>query len=262
LTGVQEPRPALNELLGKAIAYVAAFEQQLGGIVAEEHYTQRVVSGMEPSRRLRSEFLLVRGASDQPWVPFRDVISVNGRAVGDRERRLEDLFLAGGTGRVEAERISAESARYNVGSVVRTINIPTLALMFLGSAGALRSEFKVARADHVDGAPAWRLDFVERQRPTLIRAMLDDAPASGSFWIRAADGAVLKTRLVVPILRERGSETGRAQITTIYCRVPGVETLVPCSMDEVYKVSREEIRAFAVYSNIRRFQVSTEQQIK
>ncbi len=66
------------------------------------------------------------------WAFFRDVLAVDGRAVGDRTARLEKLFSGGPTSeaRGQAARILEESSRYNIGPP-RTINSPTVVLSFL-----------------------------------------------------------------------------------------------------------------------------------
>ena len=63
---------------------------------------------------------------------FRDVFEVNGRPVRDRDLRLQALFLDEVRLAVDqALEISQESARYNIGQVKRTVNLPTIALSFL-----------------------------------------------------------------------------------------------------------------------------------
>jgi hypothetical protein len=76
--------PSLAEVLKRAAIYVANFQKQLSGIVAEETYEQRVKKqsgGLSIERRkLRSDLLLVRPVGSDRYVEFRDVFEVDGRA--------------------------------------------------------------------------------------------------------------------------------------------------------------------------------------
>ena len=77
-------------------------------------------------RELLSDFLLVKLPGRRLSIPFRDVLEVDGREVGDREARLTRLFLQPAPDALtRAREIAAESARYNIGRVVRTVNLPT-----------------------------------------------------------------------------------------------------------------------------------------
>ena len=258
-TAAQTPQPSLEDLLARAVAYVDAYEQQLSGLVAQEDYVQLIV-GAGRTHHLQSDFLLVRTSTQEPWRPFRDVFSVDGRPVRDRQQRLERLFMAGDT--LEARRLHDESARYNLGDVQRNINVPVLALLFLRRSNVDHFQFTADHLDRVDGAPAWRVDFRERQHPTLITSGDRDLPAAGSIWIRESDGAVLKTRLEVSILNADGSVSGGAEIQATYCRTGAIELLVPCSMEELYRTRKQEIRGRAAYSNIRQFSTTTAVTIK
>src|SRR4051794_15194683 len=83
-------------VVSRASAYLARYEAALSALVAEEEYTQKLavrsigpaVVGAGQTRRLISDFMLVKLTSDEPWTPFRDVISVDGKPVRDRDARL------------------------------------------------------------------------------------------------------------------------------------------------------------------------------
>jgi hypothetical protein len=120
---------ALAQILEKAGTYVGGFERQLTGIVSEERYLQVIIGAR---RELKSDFLLVPVAGEARYVEFRDVFEVDGRPVRDREDRLTRLFLdPSASASAQLRAIAEESARYNIGRIQRTVNIPTLALVFL-----------------------------------------------------------------------------------------------------------------------------------
>src|SRR5262249_11287867 len=139
-----QPPSALEAVLARAGAYVVDLQQQLAGIVAEEHYVQDVrASGVpgqmtrsglpsERHRELKSDLLLVRPVGADRWVQFRDVFEVDGRPVRDRNQRLMKLFVTPSSATAnQAEQIANESSRYNIGNLQRTVNLPVLALAIL-----------------------------------------------------------------------------------------------------------------------------------
>ena len=132
--------PSLATVMERAASYATAFQHQLSNIVAEERYVQDVTRlnllpgrfATESHRELRSDVLLVRPGGADRYVEFRDVFEVDGRPVRDRQDRLTTLFLdTTASAEAQIQRINRESARYNIGNIERTINTPTLALLFL-----------------------------------------------------------------------------------------------------------------------------------
>ena len=135
-------RRILDELVDRASDYVALYGKNFVGVVAEESYRQTVRGGRAgtdvrgfpieaPSQRrdLKSDVLLVRAPAGDRWIQFRDVFEVDGKPVRDREERLTKLFLQPSADRKRQEEdIAAASARYNIGAVHRTMNVPALAL--------------------------------------------------------------------------------------------------------------------------------------
>jgi hypothetical protein len=57
------------------------------------------------------------------WLGVRDVLRVNGREIPNRGDRLTGLFPKSyASARAMADAIAVESARYNIGPVLRTVN--------------------------------------------------------------------------------------------------------------------------------------------
>jgi hypothetical protein len=263
-----QPVPSAAEVSARAAAWLADYEARLSALVAEEDYTQKIAMltvGTAPlrpgeTRRLVSDFMLVRLKDDEPWMPFRDVISVDGKPVRDRDARLERLFLRADAETLRhAAEISAESARYNLGRLRRTVNVPVLALEYLRPANAARCRFEGPHRDRLDGEEAWKIEFKERtDGRTVIRDGRNDrnVPAAGTFWIRASDAAVLRTVVKV------GNAVTHSEIDVRYCETPAVPVPVPCRMSEQYWTRGEQISGTATYTNIRKFTVTTSESIK
>jgi hypothetical protein len=249
---------ALDDVLKRAAGYVADFQRQLSGIVAEELYDQDVISQRNNAvvrrRQLRSDFLLVRPVESDVYVEFRDVFEVDGHAVRDREERLSSLFLNPPPGAAsQLERVARESARYNIGRVERTINTPVLALLFLGAGWQPRFVFT---ADAKDPAE-WVIRYKEKARPTVIRRTDGrDLAASGRFWIDPATGAVRKSEL--------SAQAGdiRTTVSVTYVLQQQLGFLVPAEMRERHLTNAELIDGRARYGRFRQFQVNVDHTIK
>jgi hypothetical protein len=210
-------------------------------------------------RRLLSDLMLLRVEGPNVWIPFRDVQVVAGRRVSDREDRLRTLFLEEpGRALREARRITEESTRYNIGSVYRTINLPTVALIFLMPAHIGSFRFVGRGEETLDSMPAFRIDYLEVGRPTVMRraSALQDMPAEGSLWVDRATGRILRTRIAV------SEKTFRMETVVDYAPSDTLAIWVPATMTEKYVRGSEVITGVAKYENFRRFQVTTEETIK
>jgi len=261
--------PSLGAVLARAAAYVADYQKRLVGIVAEERYRQNVQNTSRGGRQtrlfreMRSDLLLVKLADEDRWLQFRDVFEVDRKPVRDRDERLYKLFVTPTTdARGQAETIQAESARHNIGPVMRTINMPILALMFFDTsrAGLVKSERLAADntgrfADLAAPDAVWRIGFVETGRPTLVRGSEDrDIPSRGEVWIDSTTGRILRTQMHC----EDGSVIV-ATITVNYRAQAGMNLLLPAEMRELYRlrVNESRIDGLATYSHFRQFSVTT-----
>jgi hypothetical protein len=239
------------------------------GVVAEETYEQHTeklaLSGLDGAARggrrrvLKSDYLLVKTAAEG-WLPFRDVFEVDGRPVRDRADRLVDLFIKpDASGFSRAQRIMAESARYNLGRVRRTINTPVLAILFVEPGVAARFQFDHRGDETLDGRLVWRIGFQEIATPTLVRTSgRRDLPMVGQLWIAPDDGAILKT-----MIRGVGADVS-AEVSVAFTRDATLGFLVPGRMDERYSSARDPDVTIgaATYSRFRRFQVTTGEEMR
>jgi hypothetical protein len=86
------------------------------------------------------------------WITFRDVLTVNKRPVRDREERLLKLLQSPeASALAQARRIAQESARFNLGQITRTMNVPDMALEYLQPRHGARIRFETLRDDTIDG---------------------------------------------------------------------------------------------------------------
>jgi hypothetical protein len=268
----------LESLLDRAGAYFLSFENRFSDVVTEERYVQEALrpgSGLDvavtrrggfapqipPSadrRELVSDFLLVKLPNTDEWLPFRDVFEVDNRRVRDREDRLSKLFLQPApTALAQAQRIMEESARYNIGNIQRTINLPVFALEVLRPSTQSRFRFSRGKLDTSVGANVYEVDYREQSSPTLIHGVFGkDLFSHGRFWIEATTGRVLKSELLVDDMTVHASITARYQVDQEH------DLAVPVDMKEDYKLPNGyRVTGVATYGRFRRFEVRVADEI-
>jgi VWFA-related protein len=277
--------PAVDEMMRRVAEYVGHYGHDASVLIAVERYNQGAIDigdqaalgNLQPARgsanvraprvlpsssgpqtteqKLVSEIALVQNAAAiGGWLAYRDVLEVNGKAVPDRQNRLRALFTTELPDLEAAKRIAAESARYNVGPVSRTFNVPTAALFFFDPPHVARFSFERAGSEKIDGVEAWKVNFEETRKPSMVATSAGvDIPTSGTLWIDPADGSVLRTRLVVASYRGARS---RAEIEVSYRKDDALGMLVPVRMAERYLTPTATISGEATYSDFRRFQTS------
>ena len=258
------PVPAREVILQRAGLYVARFIEQFSNVVAEETYVQDslgtlpiITSGrggglasvapQSRHREVKSDFLLVK-IGPAEWLPFRDVYEVDGQKVRDREGRLAKLFLQkSATSMEQARQISAESSRYNLGAMQRTINTPILSLLYLQFDAQPGFRFTVGKRDLDAGENIWIVDYKETGKPTLVKGARGiDIPSSGRYWIDAESGRVVKAELSLD------TPGIHARLTTTFRRDDKFQIDVPFEMTERYGLDRGTVTAIATYSRFRR----------
>jgi hypothetical protein len=271
----------LQPLLRRAGRAVVQYVESAALVVGEEHYVQETyrrvmrdgsintrlgaVPILTPERenvqktQIVSEFILVQTpealADGLPWMEFRDVASVDGKAVRDRDERLARLFLnraADTIGRARA--MAAESARFNMALAQGTLNLPGLALLALHPLNQGRFAFKDVTAQAAFGAPQTiEVSFVEIRRPTLARSQDGrDSAMEGRVWINPANGSVVKTML------RAGTGGASSEVTAVYRRNAKTGLILVAEMFErAYdQVSEMNVDGHATYGNYRRFETS------
>jgi len=249
----------LKALLKSTSAYLERFQTTLSRGIFDENYTQVVrVDNREPVQRMMSgDMFLQYLPADRNWISVHDVAEVDGEPVPDHET-LEALLAKGPLERIGRE-VAEHNARYNIGSITRNFNEPTLPLLILGPELQKTFEFKLGVVK--DAEPEVRiatLHFEEkeaRDRFTFVRgAQGQHYPASGEFDIEIATGAVRRTRFT---LNRDGTAV---TLLTLYGWEPKAKLWVPTTFLEKYErtasSSHELISCVARYTNYREFVTS------
>jgi hypothetical protein len=269
-----DDRPPLQTILERVSDYVVRYQQEISGVVAEERYVQDADKSDRPfvtHRELKSDLLLVRTAGvAEGYVQFRDVFEVDGDPVRDRTDRLATLFTnPSENAKRQAAQIMNESARYNIGSVERNINVPLIMLMLLDP--VYQPHFKYSASTEHKGTPrglpktaaftlpgdTWELDFEETMTPTVIQGDKQDAKSHGRVWVDPETSRVLITEIV------NEAKTVRTTIRVSFQSPPLAGFLLPVEMRETYVLKGRfyTLEGAATYSNYRRFTVDTVEQI-
>jgi hypothetical protein len=267
LAAQSRKNPTVPDLLAAAATYLDGYEKQFSAVVSEEWYQQTAdplaARGVR-QRVLRSD-LIVINADQAGWLSLRDVFEVDGLPVRDRSDRLMKLITQPAPDAfAQAVRVAEESARFNLGTVWRTINTPTTALLFLRRDDQDRSTFKFEGLKSVNGVQVAELAFKETGKPRMIQSV-DNAAAEGRFWIEPASGRVVQTEFLI------SSAGNSAKISVRYTLQPKIGLWLPIRMDEEYLTSvassgvlrqRGQITGRADYQNFRKFDVDVATIIK
>lgn len=257
----------LKRAIERVGGYVATWGDRASLVVGIEDYRQTYSPahlGQPASRHLVSEFAIVRTTDATGWVGLRDVGEVDGRPVIDRRDRLERLFVNGAPDASRARAIVEESARFNLGSIVRTVNIPTVALFFFLPPNLDRFAFRQQGETTVDGVRVVEIGFREKRAPTLIKRLnRRDIPSRGTLWVVPSDGTIVRTHLA---LSGFTGSSSLAEVDVYYSRDPRLDLWLPSKMTEWYEATvrnpqtrlLEQARATATatYSRFRRFETS------
>jgi VWFA-related protein len=304
--GTPAPRPAeeeaagpvtLETLAGRVGDYVTRFLDEHRSVVIEEQYVQiakpwrgtpkspdnepalawdeaaakKTKSPIIAARRLRSDVLLVQASNQMP-IAYRDVYEVDGRPVRGRVERVRELFLSKDPGsKQQLSNIATESARYNLGSLRRTVNTPTFPLLYLRPGYFSRLKLSMKGRETIGGRPCVIVEFRETERPALVGTPNGgDVLAWGRFWVEPSTGKVRQ----MDVRLETNSQRRMLQVR--YGDAERVDVLVPERMWEWYEGTSLEgrdglwntgagqayIECLALYSNIRRFVVETSEQVR
>lgn len=261
---VAADEPSLKEVVRRMGAYVQAYGEKASIVVATERYTQEVRTSDQavPERRVTvAEFAIVKAEGLGGWVGFRDVVEADGARLPDRRDRLLRVLSAASGNMDEARRLSDESARFNIGPIVRNFNVPTAALFFFRPDNFDRFKFTRKR---VEGGATWEIAFRETSRPTLIRTPEGQSvPTEGSLWVDAASGTIVRTSMRMnKFVSARSPNRGfsSAQVDVTYSRIAALDMWLPETMKESYEADRgtlvDRLTAEARYSDYRQFQTS------
>ena len=261
----------LANVLQRATEYVTQYEAELGNLIGSEEYVQNAAwlantgfgyprIGKRSQRRLSSDFLIIQVGPE--WAALRKVNRIDGVKVNETEPALEDAF--DNSPEANSTRLlvmKAESTGYNLGDIIREINLPTFALKVLHKSDVSRFAFERAGSSKIEGIQTWAIRFREQTGPTLVVGGKDQPLYStGTLWIDPDTGRVLRTEFLV----ENAYAPSRVKgaIIVRYAEGKNVKMLVPSLMDEHYETEFNTVDCRAFYTNFRPFEVDVKFEIR
>jgi len=185
------------------------------------------------------------------------VTRVDGRDVSSQGRPMAQLLSERtASAYEEALAIMRENAKYNIGDVYRTINLPLQALDLLHPQYRERFAFSAAGRERVGGQEAAIVAFQERSTPTTLVSdgFGGELLARGRVWIEPTSGAVLRTELSFNGSAARYLKESAIRVD--YQRDPKLKVLLPSEMEETYGLEIEVLHGVATYRNYRRFETA------
>ena len=241
-------------ITNRAAAYVADYQTKFAFLVADETYIQTVTRDDTVRRRvMHGELFLTFLRTDREWIAVHDVADVDGVPVPDRDN-LQTLLQRADVTSV-AQRVANRNALFNIGSVSRNFNEPTLALLVLEAKRVSQFKFDRNAVIDRDGTTTATLDFVEHNGPTLVKGPSTSPIYSrGEITVDAATGRVEHT---VIAFRDKAVD---ATLTTAYASEDRLGLWVPGTFSERYVFKNgkttEVTVCTATYTNYRRFEVT------
>jgi hypothetical protein len=243
---------SLESVLAKAAEYLKDYRERLTYVMATELSKQTLIGGFAGSagtdETLASDVYFVYIPADNVWMAVRDVEIVDGKVLKERDN-VRNLLNSGQVGAARA--LKDRNARYNLGTILRNFNEPTLSLLVLDDQHRRRFTF----AKQGSRGSTVTVSFKEKDQPTLI---IDTggrpAYSSGEFSIDAGTGRIERARLAV-----RLSGGIDATLTTTYRADGKLQMWVPAKFEEAYVMGGrrpEKVNATSTYSDYSRFDVS------
>ena len=241
---------SVEAVVAKAANYVREYRDQLTYVMATERYTQKLTGGFslyDMDETLASDIFFVYVPADKVWMAIRDVEIVDGKVLKERDN-ARALLNSGQIGAARA--LKDKNARYNLGTIVRNFNEPTLSLLVLDDDH--RPRFTFVRQKTSGGRVI--VSFAEHGAPTLI-SNIDGTPAysKGELTIDAATGRVERAALWIKLGKVN------ATLTTTYRMDDKLKMWVPQRFDELYvedgKRPQQRVTGLATYSDYERFDV-------
>src|SRR5262249_53890761 len=140
-----------------------------------------LVRGRE-QRRTEADFLMITVDGDR--VGIRQVRTSDGSPVA-RKDHLESLLDDSPVGmQKRLDELLEDSSRYNIGGVLRKINVPTFTLRIARAKELPRFSFEKHGVKKSGGVEIWEVRYKELAPPTLSRGFkYEQLFSTGTLWI-------------------------------------------------------------------------------
>lgn len=210
----------LETILAEAEKQTTVYRENFNNLLAEETKTFEKYDKkgkLDDTRTVEANFLVYQSAKNPNFIAeYRNVTKVDGKTVGDNEKRAEDFFekvLKSTTADKELDKIREENSRYDKDLVINGITLNQATVL----AAHIRPsfDFKIAGREQVEGREMFLVTYRQSRKSPYIfvneNAKADklflefdvDAPGSakdlngflrGQLWIDAETFEVWRER--------------------------------------------------------------------
>ncbi len=204
--------PNLETILAEAEKQTSVYRGNFANLLAEEKrvfekYDKK--GSLKDTRVVESNFLVYQSAKNTNFISeYRNVTKVDGKTVGDNEKRAEDFFervLKSTTADKELERVRDENSRYDKNLVINGITLNQAAVLAAHIRPAF--DFKITGREQTEGREMFVIAYQQKSKSPYVLINEDqgadklflgfdiDTPGSvrelnallrGQLWIDAA----------------------------------------------------------------------------
>lgn len=160
----EENQPNLNAILKNAESRTQNYREEFKNLLADEKKTFEIYDkngNLKKSSVVESTFVIFQSAKDQNTITeYRDVYKVDGKAVGDNQRRTNDLLnqlAMSSSVEQELKKIQNESLRYDKSLIISGLTL--LQSPILEDYARPFFDFKLAGRDVINDAEVYVVEY-------------------------------------------------------------------------------------------------------
>ena len=229
LRAAARPSPSLNQVLARAADATAAFAASSQRVACQENDRQTLVGDPLPVP-------LDWSHNPTPWA-YRDIVASWSltTASAHGSHAWEEVRTPGPLEPFQPFPSKRAVDAWITAMVDRAMDVPAplarLAAVFLSARNQPRFEFSKVDETEVDGMTVWEVKFRETTTPSL-----GTLPISGSVWIDASTGRVVRSAIAV-----RGEATFSDSMTVVYRLDPATGFYLPHTLTRRTHVTNERV---------------------
>ena len=173
-TPQMSPTPVnLETVLTEAEKQIVVYRENFTNLLAEETKTFEIYDKkgkLDETRRVEANFLVYQSAKNPLFIAeYRNVTKVDGKTVGDNEKRAEDFFekvLKSTTADKELDKIREENSRYDKDLVINGITLNQASVLAAHIRPAF--EFTIGGREQIEGREMFLITYQQKSKSPYI----------------------------------------------------------------------------------------------